>query len=135
MKADSWKSVDSQQDLEELDHYLWDHDKETVEFYGKLGQEKYFPADVSRRGYNDKNLHVLVKVGVPAPQPYLELVFIAYEYIGRDFIDKVHARGKIDSLKRITIEDDGVKCGRLIYRWVNEPTSRPYFLDSHSLGT
>lgn len=125
MELGIWKSVDTQSDLEELGTFLPDHDKETLEFYGTYANESYFPKDLSLSGHRYKNLHLLVRVSGPRGFAYLELVFIACEYISGTFLDDVHVLGRLDSLKRL--EGSDVKCARLIYRWVDEPASGRYF--------
>jgi hypothetical protein len=133
----SWKTVDTQDHLEKLSaHFCEGHDCETLEFYAKPTHEKYFPADISRRGYDDKNLHVLLEM--PAGDAsHLELVFVGYEYVGNDFLDNICLDGRLDSLGRFEIGDKlngtGLKCARLVYRWVDQAPIHPYFRTSDSI--
>lgn len=118
-----WKEINTQQDLDELNASVcWD-DSETIEYYATLVNADFFPSEVSRSGYDKKNVHILCRVDSKCG-PYLEMVWIHADSFNSYFLDSPHLRGKVDSLKRIEIEcpHDGteMRCGRLIYRFLNE---------------
>jgi len=120
LKKMDWKTVDSQDELDELDAKVCWEDSDTVEYYAKIPNEPYFPSDVSRSGYEHKNVHVLCRVDSQAGQ-YLEMVFIHCDWFCSSFAEKVSMKGRVDTLKRVDIQDRKkstlMRCARLIYRF------------------
>ncbi len=118
-----WKSIDTQADLDQLDQQICWSDASTVEYYAKLANEKYFPVDISRSGYEHKNVHVLCQV-FAQPGRFLELVLIACDWCYLAWLDNMHLNGHVDRLKRIDIRDPKgstiARCARLIYRFLQE---------------
>ncbi len=63
MSASGWKVVESQSDLDLLNSsFEWEEDIRTLEFFGLLKNELYFPEEISRSGYLQPNIHMLVEV-------------------------------------------------------------------------
>lgn len=136
-----WKSVDSQVDLDRLNKLVcWD-DSRTVEYYGTISHEKYFPPDISRSGFQNKNIHILCDV-CSSISPYLELVLIDCDCLDPSFLENMFFRGRVDTLKRVEAWDSNkstlMRCSRLLYRFVEGHVVRPgsYFRTSdHNAGT
>ncbi len=124
----TWISVDTIEDLEKLaEENCWE-DSETLEFYASPFVEKYFPDDVSRSGYRNMNIHVLIDA-CSSMGPILEIVFIDADWTSLSYLTQLFIGGHIDTLKRVYIEDykgdTEMRCSRLIYRYLQErPTHR-----------
>ena len=131
----TWISVDDKQDLDALDRSNCWEDSRTVEFYAQAGHEDYFPDDVSRSGYENKNIHILVET-ISAQLTHLEIVLVDCDHYDSGYLENMHFKGMVDSLKRVEIiRHDGsleMRCSRLIYRRLNlrEPTGAGYFRHS-----
>ena len=118
-----WKSVDTQSDLDKLDNSVCWEDSKVLEYYAKFSNESYFPSDVSRSGWVNKNIHILIEA-VAGTAPYLEIVLIDCDHFSSLFLERILFQGRVDSLKRIEIIDykDNLvmRCSRLIYRFLTE---------------
>jgi len=55
-----WTAVDSQADLDQLDRSICWEDSEAVRFHGSPLNRADYPADVSRSGFVNKNVHVVI---------------------------------------------------------------------------
>jgi hypothetical protein len=128
-----WRSIDSQDDLDELAKSTCWEDSETLEFYATQAGEDYFPTDVSRSGYTKMNLHFLLDA-CSAKQPYLEMVFIDCDRTDIHFLTHFVVCGRTDGLKRVELQDGKgqtqLRCSRLIYRFLEDSDiirSRHYF--------
>ena len=119
----TWKSVDTPSDLEQLAAANCWEDSETLEFYATPANADYFPNDVSRSGYQNMNIHMLVSA-CSSNALILELVFIDADWSSLSFLTQPFVGGRIDSLKRVYIEDykgdTKMRCSRLIYRFMQE---------------
>lgn len=118
-----WSTIDSQNDLNNFDQSVcWD-DSEVLEYYGKITNESYFPNDISRSGYTNKNIHVFIKSD-SNQAPYMEMVLIDCDYLNMYFIENISFQGYVDRLKRIEITDKKssllMRCSRMIYRFLKE---------------
>ncbi|MDO9569403.1 MAG: hypothetical protein Q7J58_08490 [Hydrogenophaga sp.] len=133
----TWTAVDSNADLRELaDSNCWE-DSETLEFYATTACERYFPTDVSRSGYINMNIHVLLSACSPRGE-ILEIVFIDADWSSLNYLTHVFIGGRIDPLKRVNIEDANgsleMRCSRIIYRYLQQdPVHRSghYFVAHH----
>jgi len=129
----TWKAVDTNADLNELSEgNCWD-DSETLEFYANPFVEPYFPSDVSRSGYENMNIHLLIHADSYKGE-ILEIVFIDADYASLSYLIQPCFNGRVDALKRIYIEDTigntMMRCSRLIYRYMPEEPihhSRRYY--------
>ena len=129
----NWKHIDTQKNLDDFDSSnCWD-DSEVVEFIGLIGNEDYFPDDVSRSGYQNKNVHLLVEA-CSENGSHLEIVLIDCDHFSSDYFSVIHFQGKVCGLKRVEVFDyqDNLRmrCSRIIYRWLErEPKyDKSYFL-------
>jgi len=135
-----WISIDNNEDLKNLDSSNCWEDTELVEFYGTTLDEKYFPSDVSRSGYTNKNLHLLLNAD-SSNGSYLEIVLIDCDFYNSSYLENVHFSGRVDGLKRVEIFDyqDNLRmrCSRAIYRWLesDDPIDGNYFKMSDSIST
>jgi hypothetical protein len=118
-RAMDWTPIDTTDDLRRLDQAVCWEDSETLEYYASFRNEDFFPCDVNRSGSMNKNIHVLCRVDSQWG-PYLELVLIDCDWYRSGFLDKPCLSGRVDSLKRVHIEDawgaTAMRCSRLIYR-------------------
>ena len=82
-----------------------------------------FPTDVSRSGYSNMNIRVLIRAD-SSLGGILEMVFIDVDLSSLKYLTHPFVAGRIDALKRIYIEDytreTKMRCSRLIYRFMNE---------------
>lgn len=119
----NWKSVDTQADLDELCQKVCWEDSETIEFYGKLGNEPYFPDDISRSGHRNQNIHVLCRICSHAGA-WMELVLIDCDWFYFSSLRHLRMQGKVDSLRRVDLQDEKkstlLRCSRLIYRFLTQ---------------
>jgi hypothetical protein len=119
----SWRSIESQADLDALNQRICWEDSETVEYYATPRNEPYFPSDISRSGYPCKNVHVLCRI-CSREAAFLEMVWIHCDWVATNFLDRPHLFGRLDSLKRVEIMDvkreTRMRCSRLIYRFLSE---------------
>jgi hypothetical protein len=123
MKKMNWEIVNTKEDLARLDQSVCWEDSETIEYYATIRNYSFFPDDVSRSGYQNKNIFILCS-SYSAPGPFLEMVFIDCDRCGPRFLDNLHMNGRVDSLKRVEIENyDGetvMRCSRLIFRFLED---------------
>jgi hypothetical protein len=119
----SWQTIESQADLNALDKRVCWEDSGTVEYYASTKNEKYFPSDVSRSGYANKNIHVLCRI-CSNEAAYLEMVWVDCDWFTCRFLDCPHMSGRVDTLKRVEVLDAKrstmMRCSRLIYRFLQE---------------
>lgn len=122
----SWNSIDCQAALDELDRAVCWEDSRVLEYLASPAPRPYYPTDVSRSGYERKDLHVLLDV-CSSISPFLELVFIHCSSIGANAFEGLCLQGHVDTLRRVELRtDDGVtlvRCARLIYRWLSEAST------------
>lgn len=115
-----WTSVDTQEDLSLLNDLVCWVDAQTIQYFATSENEPYFPDDVCRSGYGNKNIHLWVDTLIVAKR-YLCMVLIDCDWIGFNMLESLHLTGHVDSLKRITIvSDDGavaLRFSRLIFRF------------------
>ena len=144
MTYSTWISIDSQDDLDRLNEsFFWGVDGvETVEFFGCLKNEPYFPTDISRGGTAYFNIHLLVQFNERENED--ELDFVEFVLIGGNaessFLLHPHFKGSVDSLKRVQIDhidgEGGMSCARLIYRFFHGGVrcwDESYFLTADSV--
>lgn len=135
----NWKHVDTQSDLDHLDSSNCWEDSEVTEYIAVLTNENYFPDDVSRSGWHNKNLHILVDAD-SANGSHIEIVLIDCDHFSHGYLENIHFQGKVDGLKRVEIfdykRDLRMRCSRVIYRWVELtlPLNKSYFLESGSVS-
>jgi hypothetical protein len=126
----AWKSIDSQTDLDQLDGLICWEDSKTAEYYATPASEPYFPADISRSGFENKNIHILCEV-CSKTAPLLELVFIDCDWLATNFLENISLHGRVDTLKRVEIWDLNkatlMRCSRLLYRFIDERLAKPGF--------
>lgn len=119
----TWISVNTQSDLNELAAANCWEDSKTLEFHATPVNDPYFPDDVSRSGYQNMNIHLLVDA-CSSSGPILEMVFIDADWSTLSYLTEPFVSGRIDLLKRVYIEDysgdSKMRCSRLIYRFLNE---------------
>ncbi len=119
----SWLAIETQADLDFLDKKVCWEDSKSVEYYATARNEDYFPPDVSRSGYDHKNIHVLCRV-CSQEAAYLEMVWIHCDQSTGHFLDHPHMSGRVDCLKRVEILGAKgwplMRCSRVIYRFVAE---------------
>jgi hypothetical protein len=117
----NWIIVNSNEDLNKLNDAVCWADSETIEYYGTIRNEAFFPNDVSRSGQINKNVHVLCRA-CSAHGRYLEMVLIDCDLLGSRYLDQPYMSGRVDNLKRVYIENaEGstvMRCSRLIYRFL-----------------
>jgi hypothetical protein len=124
----SWTSVDTCEDLDRLANENCWEDSETLEFYASPYVAEYFPDDISRSGYRNMNIHVLIDA-CSSSGSILEMVFIDADWTSLSYLTEPFVSGRVDSLKRVYIEDHKgdtrMRCSRLIYRFLSaEPIHR-----------
>ena len=100
----AWTSVDTQSDLDQLEAANYWEDSDTLEFHATPANAPYYPDDVSRSGYRNMNIHLLVDACSSEGQ-ILELVFIDADSSSLSYLRKPFIGGRIDSLKRVYIEE------------------------------
>ena len=124
----NWIFINSKEDLTTLEESNCWEDSSVLEFYATPKNESYFPSDISRSGYRLMNIHMLIGACSPQGQ-ILELAFIDCDQSDLHFLTQPFIRGRIDSLKRIEIENHKgatkLRCSRLIYRYC-EPQDLHY---------
>jgi hypothetical protein len=124
--------------LNQLDRQVCWEDSETVEYYAKISNEDYFPFNISRSGYVNKNIHILCQSD-SSKGPYLEMVLIDCDHFSASFAENITMNGRVDALKRIEIYDYNetlqMRCSRMIYRFLTEDEipSGNYFKHSKSI--
>ena len=123
-----WKSIDNGDDLHWLDRAACWEDATTLEVYALGRNESYFPTDVSRSGYINKNLHLFFEIDSPHGD-HLHLVLIDCDDYSVDFIENPFFTGRVDTLKRVEVTDykevTRMRCSRLIYQFLSLP-DHPY---------
>lgn len=130
-----WILINNQSDLDLLKNSYYWGDTETIEFFASKFNCSYFPDDISRSGYEKKNLHLLLEVS-DTKRSHLEIVFIDCDNYNSDYIENISFSGKVDTLKRVEIidyQDELVmRCSRLIYRELAIPDTidKSYFINS-----
>ena len=123
MSTSNWSLIESQDDLNKLNSaFRWGEETQTVEFYGCFKNEPYFPPEISRSGRLNVNLHLLVELHEAEKEDpdYVEFVLIDCEFHS-DFINKPCFTGRVDSLKRVYLENGNyteARCARLLYRYI-----------------
>jgi hypothetical protein len=142
----TWTFVDTQDDLDLLENIFdWD-EAELLEFHGCLTNETYFPQDISRSGSNNMNVHMLMQLsrhGESDPD-FIELILIDCDLLSLTYMHCPQFKGRVDSLRRVSIEADGsgtdMRCARLIYRTIQDrdqqevrPHLTSYFKTADSL--
>jgi hypothetical protein len=134
-----WTSIDNQSDLDTFDASNCWEDSEVLEYYALVPNEAYFPEDVSRSGWTNKNIHILVQSD-SSEGTHIEIVLIDCDHFDSAFIDSIHFSGRIDGLKRVEVYsgsgDLRMRCSRVIYRWLSEelPFGKGYFRQSDSIS-
>ncbi len=122
----TWRRVDCQSDLDAFDSAVCWEDSETLEFYGSSRNERYFPEDISRSGYQHPNLHLWCRVDSPHGE-FLHIVLVDCDRYCSGFISSPYFRGQVDSLRRIEVHDARgtiqMRCSRLIYRFSRDDGS------------
>jgi|AGTN01.2.fsa_nt_gi hypothetical protein len=122
MVYSDWVFVENQDDLNKLnDSFYWGEGATTVEFFGCQKNDDYFPEDISRSGFGEVNLHLLVELLEEAEPGYVEFVLIHCEKFDSFFLNQPSFKGRVDSLKRVYLEHPyagETRCARLIYRSV-----------------
>lgn len=118
-----WLSIESQADLDKLEHSVCWEDSNALEYYASPANRPYFPSDIAKSGWVHKNLHVLVEA-CSSQSPFLELVFIDCDHIGSNALEAPHLGGRVDQLKCVEIYNAAdsmiLRCSRLIFRWLPE---------------
>ena len=118
-----WINVDTQIDLDNFDQSVCWEDSEVLEYYAKLSNESYFPSDISRSGWINKNIHILIESDSDKA-PYLEIVLVDCDHFSSLFLEQLSFQGRVDSMKRIEItgykDTLEMRCSRLIYRFLAE---------------
>ncbi|MEZ4438263.1 MAG: hypothetical protein R3B72_04200 [Polyangiaceae bacterium] len=116
-----WTPIDSQEDLDALNRSLaWD-DATLVEFYVTSVLYDDLPSDVSRSGFTQLTMYVLIDTGDAEPS-LLELAFLHCDRLALSHVSAGDfvLRGYVDSLKRVELTDRGdqtqVRCARLAFR-------------------
>ena len=119
----TWRSIDSQSDLDAFNQQVYWDDSETLEYHATPENEPYFPADVSRSGFVHKNVRILCRINAGEVQN-LEMVWIHCDSFTSRFLEHPFMSGRVDSLKRVEILDSKkstqMRCARLIYRFVGD---------------
>jgi hypothetical protein len=116
----SWIPIENQAQLEALhDRGFWE-DAETVAFVADtVSDSAVFPADVSRSGYLNWNIRVLLWVG-HTEGSHLEILLVDCDTFSSSLIHSFSLRGRIDSLKRLEVYDytgqRRLRCSRVMYR-------------------
>lgn len=145
MICSEWICIENQNDLDSLNsNYEWHEEVEFVEFVGLLKNESYFPIEISRSGRNHPNIHIILEISASENHQctLLEFVLIACESFDNSFLEQPHFSGKVDSLKRVIVEDQHhqtrMSCARLMYRTVQDNrlsfNSSSYFKFSDSIS-
>jgi len=124
----TWRSVDRQQDLDELDRLVcWD-DTDLLEVHGGTGPRSHFPTETNRRGLVALDYHVLLRTAGPEPS-HLELAFVECDEFDPAFY-RVGLRGLVTTLMQVEIgpSSRGIRCSRLLYRWLsNDEVGKPRY--------
>ncbi|HEY9713877.1 MAG TPA: hypothetical protein V6C72_10430 [Chroococcales cyanobacterium] len=133
-----WFFIDSQADLDKLENrFFWEDGVATVEMFGCIRSEPYFPEDIARCGYFNLNIHLLVELQERQHDDdpdFVELVLIDCDQADYFFLQQPHFKGRVDSLKRVRIDSLNaveMSCSRLIYRLIHGQVSysnESYFL-------
>lgn len=124
----TWRSVDRQQDLDELDRSVdWD-DAELLEVHGGSGQRPPYPTEINRRGLVALDYHVLLLTS-RSEHPLLELAFVECDEFN-PAVFREGLRGRVTNLMQVEVGPipRGIRCSRLLYRWMSESeVVRPRF--------
>jgi len=128
-----WKIIDTQDDFNYLGQCVCWEDSESIEYYATILNEEYFPNDINRSGYINKNLHILFRTD-SSKGDYLEMVCIDCDRFASHFPDHFFVQGHVGPLKRVEIEDAKgnlqLRCSRLIYRFLSEQINEGgYFIN------
>jgi len=121
--GEEWQLIEDQPGLDALNASVnWD-DAEPVAFVGDtLTSNPMFPSDVARSGYLNSNVRLLLYVA-DRRGSHLELVFVDCDEIGNRLFRGLTLRGRVDSLKRVEVDDSGgerrLRCSRLMYRFLD----------------
>ncbi len=122
-----WIIVNTNDDLKKLDESVCWEDSKSVEYHATIRNSDYFPNDISRSGYQNKNIFLLIDT-CSAPEPFLEMVFIDCDHYSQGFLDHPFMLGRVDILKRVEIENEEgsmmMHCSRLIYRFLSDEDLR-----------
>ena len=120
----SWKAIDCQADLNELDRAVCWEDSRVLEYWASPASRPYYPTDVSRSGYERKDVHVLL-AACSSISPFLELVFIHCDWVGANALEHLCLQGHVDALRWVELRThDGailIRCARLTYRGWPKP--------------
>jgi hypothetical protein len=108
----NWETIDSTEELQALDYSICWSDGEILEAYKVDGDQSYFPDDISRSGYDLKNLHLLIDSGFGIDK-LLEIVLIhTTASTISDF------SGHVSVLKIVHLGVGVDNASRIIYRWI-----------------
>ena len=123
-----WKSTDSEDNFLWLDRAVCWEDSTTLEVYVLDRNELYFPDDISRSGYTNKNVHLFFEVVSPHGD-HLHLVLIDCDHYSASFIENPIFTGRVDTPKRVEVTDahgtTRMRRSRLICRFLSLP-DRPF---------
>jgi hypothetical protein len=129
----AWTLVNSQFELEALSECVYWDDAETVAFVGDTAtHHHYFPPDVSRSGYSNWNVRLLLHVA-DGRGSHLELLLVDCDEFSAALFRGFTLRGRVDSLKRVEVDDSAghriLRCSRLMYRYisVDQTVARTYY--------
>ncbi len=112
-----WQGVNTESELRQLDERIvWD-DSSVVEFHATSCLRDGLPTDVSRSGFHDLNLYLVIDDSISK----YEFALIACDRLGANMPLVLSGfRGRIDSLKRVEIRtrkgETVFRCARLAYR-------------------
>ena len=115
-----WQSVDRQQDLEELDRSVTWEDADVLEIHGGKSLRSHFSVEVNRRGLVALDYRVLLSVA-GSERSLLELAFVECDEFNPAAF-RVGLQGRVTTLMQVEIGPvlQGIRCSRLLYRWLPE---------------
>lgn len=118
-----WMFIENQDDLDKLNgSFDWGEGATTVEVFACRKNEDYFPKIISR-GFDGLNVHLLIQLLEDEEPDFVEFVLIDCDELNAHYCTMPHFSGRVDSLKRVTLEDTSgrqMRCARLIYRYVTD---------------
>ena len=117
-----WTSIDNSDELSQFERSVFWEDATTQEVFIIGRNEPYFPEDISRSGYEHKNVHLLIDAEIEN-RGHIHIVLIDCESYTSGFIDNLSFNGFVDGLKRVEVGEHDhyirMRCSRLIYRAVD----------------
>ncbi len=126
-----WLSVDTQEQLDQLDGSVCWEDDVVLEYYGTPAIAVGLPTDVSRSGYALPNVYVLIDTLSSDPR-YLELALIHCDDIAHSAFEAFRLSGLVDALKRVV--GQRFRCARIAYKRLESANDQGFYFGAKYLS-